>query len=113
MIPCDSVPASDVRLEVWPDLVGPLTVENFVLFSVDDAFLSSDLPILLLLLLIAFEYFFAWKVFGVFCSVAATSDIYLVSNQYLLKEVWIHERNIFYLSEQLSEDERNKQNIYN
>ena len=27
--------------------------------------------------------------------------------------MWIHERNIFYLSEQLSEGERNKQNIYN
>ena len=67
IIPCDSVPVSDVRLEVWSDLVSPLTVEDFVLFSDDDAFLSSDLLVLLLLLdsgLVAFECSFDCELFG-------------------------------------------------
>ena len=62
--------------------MGPLTVEDSVLFSADDAFLSSDLLVLLLLLdssSVAFKCSFACEVFGLFCSVAATSDVCLLT----------------------------------
>ena len=67
MVPCDSVPASDVHLEVWSDLMGPLTVDDFVLFSDDDVFLSSNLLVPLLLLdsgLVGFECSFDCELFG-------------------------------------------------